>query len=326
MQIIKKTFWLSVPFLTLTNNIEKSNYIKYPLEEAQYKNMNKMITSDKIDPAYHTDTVTSKDGTIINYQITGSGAGIIIVPGALSVAANYNALASELGKSFTVYTIERRGRGLSGAQGENYSIAKECEDVLAIQKKTQASYLFGHSYGGLIALEIAKTNKVFAKIALYEPGVSVDKSISMVWTPAYEKYLAEKKYADAFTVFSIGCGPEKAQKTPHWLMKLMLPLFIKKEERDLMYSLLAQNLNEHKEVAHLDNTYKNYQQVSADVLFMYGGKSGLKWISKATKVLTEVVPSIKVKEFPKLNHFAPDKNAPHEIAKAINDFLYSVDN
>jgi pimeloyl-ACP methyl ester carboxylesterase len=82
--------------------------------------------------------------------------------------------------SFTVHSIDRRGRGLSGPQGSEYSITKECEDIQALQKETGAIYVFGHSYGGLIALETARTFPSFTKIALYEPGVSIG-SLSAQW-------------------------------------------------------------------------------------------------------------------------------------------------
>jgi predicted alpha/beta superfamily hydrolase len=40
--------------------------------------------------------------------------------------------------------------------------------------------IVGHSYGGLIALEVARNNEAFNKIAVYEPGVSIDGS--MPWS------------------------------------------------------------------------------------------------------------------------------------------------
>jgi len=65
----------------------------------------------------------------------------------LSIAADYAAFARALSEHFTVHTIERRGRGESGPQGDDYSIVKECEDVLALQAKTSASFLVGHDAG-----------------------------------------------------------------------------------------------------------------------------------------------------------------------------------
>jgi pimeloyl-ACP methyl ester carboxylesterase len=76
---------------------------------------------------------------------------------------------------------------------------KECEDVLALQAATGASFLVGHSYGGLVALEVARNNKAFNKIAVYEPGVSIDGSMPTGWMPGYEKKLAEKRNVDALS-------------------------------------------------------------------------------------------------------------------------------
>ena len=266
-------------------------------------------------------TLASKDGTKISYLTTGEGPALIIVPGALSFASNYALLASALGETFTVHTIERRGRGLSGPQGDDYCLAKELEDIAALQQATKAGFLLGHSYGGLIALESARNNRAFTKVAVYDPGVSIDGSISMKWMPAYSRYLAERKYLDAFATFSIGTGPEQGKNMPLWLMKLIMPLFLTRQEREQKFGLLAANLLEHKEVARCDSTYRNYREVSAGVLLMFGGKRRPGWLIQGIKALAEVLPSSKVEEFPKLDHFGPDKTAPREIAQAIREYF-----
>jgi pimeloyl-ACP methyl ester carboxylesterase len=81
-----------------------------------------------------TSTVHSKDGTTIGYLTVGSGPSVIVIPGALSMANGYITFAHSLAEHFTVHTIERRGRGESGPQGNDYSIIKEREDVLALQQ------------------------------------------------------------------------------------------------------------------------------------------------------------------------------------------------
>ena len=271
-------------------------------------------------------TVTSQDSTTISYLTTGAGPALIIIPGALSFAENYALLASALGEVFTVHTIERRGRGLSGPQGNDYSMAKELEDIEALQQTTQAGFLFGHSYGGLIALESARRNRAFTKLAVYDPGVSVDGSISMKWIPAYSRYLAERKYLDAFATFSIGTGPKQGKNMPLWLMKLILPIFLTSQEREEKFQLLAANLLEHGEIARCDSTYQNYREVSAEVLLMFGGKRRPGWLTQGIKALSEVLPSSKVTEFPKLDHFGPDKTAPREIAQAIREYFLGSNN
>jgi len=280
-----------------------------------------MIRSHPNTAVDTTYTVLSEDGTRISYLSMGDGPSVLVIPGALSLAADYAAFARTLAEHFTVHTIERRGRGLSSPQGDDYSMVKEREDVLALQNKTGASFLVGHSFGGLVALEVARNNQALTKIAVYEPGVSIDGSIPMDWMPGYEKKLAEKKYADAFVEFVIGTGPERARQTPPWLMKLLLPLFLSSHERKLMLGLLPENLREHQEVARLDSSYENYREIAADVLLMYGGKSHTKWVDIAMERLAGVLPHSETQEFPKLDHFGIDKKAPREVARAVSEYF-----
>jgi pimeloyl-ACP methyl ester carboxylesterase len=268
-----------------------------------------------------THAVLSQDGAKISYLSMGSGPSVLVIPGALSMAADYAAFAGALAEHFTVHIIERRGRGLSSPQGDDYSILKEREDVLTLQQETGASLLVGHSFGGLVALEVARNNPLFTKIAVYEPGVSLDGSIPMHWMPGYEKKLAEKKYLDAFVEFSLAVGPERARNIPPWLMKLLLPLFLNSHERKLMLGLLPENLREHQEVARLDSSYENYREIPADVLLMYGGKSNVTWVDMSMERLAAVLPRSETKEFPKLDHFGIDKRAPREVARAVSVYF-----
>ena len=96
--------------------------------------------------------------------------------------------------------------------------------MLALQRATGAGLLVGHSYGGLIALEVARNNDAFAKIAVYEPGVSIDGSMPVYWMPGYEKKLAEKRNLDALVEFTLADAPARLAKLPAWLMKLLLLL------------------------------------------------------------------------------------------------------
>lgn len=275
-------------------------------------------------PTTTTDSnhvVRSQDGSKIAYLTMGSGPAVLVIPGALSMAASYSAFASALAEHFTVHIIERRGRGLSSPQGDDYSMTKECEDVVALQRETGASLLVGHSYGGLIALEVARNNPSLTNIAVYEPGVSIDGSIRMDWIPSYTKKLAAKKYLDAFVAFTLGVGPDNLRNTPPWLMKLMLPLFVSSHERKLMLGLLPQNLREHQEVGRLDNSYGYYREITADVLLMYGGKSNSTWVRTIVARLTTVLPHLKAQEFPKLDHFGIDKRAPREVANVVSAYF-----
>lgn len=278
-------------------------------------------TTPTATPTGALNSARSLDGATISYLTVGSGPAALVIPGALSMAADCHRFASALAKHFTVHIIERRGRGLSSPQGDDYGMRKEVEDVAAIQRQTGAALLVGHSYGGLIALEAARALPAITRVAVYEPGVSIDGSIPMGWMPGYQRKLAEKRRLDAFIEFSLGIGPDRARNTPPWLMKLMLPFFINAHERHTMLGLLPQNLREHQEVARLDSSYQRYREINADVLLMYGGKSGARWVNLAMERLPGVLACSATQAFPKLNHFGIDKQDPAAVAETVSAFF-----
>jgi pimeloyl-ACP methyl ester carboxylesterase len=266
--------------------------------------------------------VLSRDRTRIGYLSVGTGPSVLVIPGVLSMAADYAAFARALSEHFAVHTMERRGRGESGPQGDDYSIAKECEDVLALQAETGAALLVGHSYGGLVALEVARNNKAFRKIAVYEPGVSIDGSMPTAWMPGYEKKLAEKRNLDALVEFTLADAPRGIQKTPRWLMKLILLVLVScSRQYRQMLDLLNQNLREWREIARLDSSCEHYREIAGGVLLMYGGKSDSAAVTLAMERLAAILPHSETKEFPRLDHFGIERTAPREVAKAVSDYF-----
>ena len=267
-------------------------------------------------------TTSSRDGIIVSYLSVGNGPGVIVVPGVLSMASDYSAFAAALANKFAVHTLERRGRGRSGPQGDDYSIQKEIDDVLALQQETGASFIAGHSYGGLIALEASRNNSAFKKIAVYEPGVSIDGSMPVYWMPGYEKKLKENRNFDAFVEFALADAPAHLAKLPPWLMKLLLRFyFVRHPDAKNMLRLLHQNLNEWRQITRLDNHYTYYREVTAPVLLLYGGRSDSKAVDLVIERIPAVIPHCEIKEFPKLDHFGIERTAPKEVAKFISDYF-----
>lgn len=266
-------------------------------------------------------TVVSSDGTTISYLTHGVGPAVIVIPGVLSMAADYGAFARALAEHFTVHTIERRGRGASGPQGDDYSIVKECEDVLALQRETGASFLVGHSYGGLIALEVGRDNQDLRRIAVYEPGVSIDGSMPVGWMPEYERALAEGRRVDALVDFTLADAPPPISRTPRWLMKLAMFLLLVRPQYRQMLDLLAQNLREWREIARLDGNCGDYREIAAGVLLMYGGRSNSRAVDLTAERLPRAVPDCEIREFPGLDHFGIERKAPREVAAAVADYF-----
>ena len=115
--------------------------------------------------------VTSKDGTRIAFEQSGSGPALILVDGALCSRAfgPMPKLAPLLAPHFTVFTYDRRGRNESG-DGKAYAKEREVEDLDAlIQAAGGSAHLVGLSSGAALALEAAASGLNVTKVAAYEP-------------------------------------------------------------------------------------------------------------------------------------------------------------
>jgi len=275
-------------------------------------------TSRKDNEIYLGLTV-SADGTSISYRTIGAGPAIVVVPGALGMAKDFDGFARELAGRFTIHTIDRRGRGESGPQGDDYSIEKECEDIQAVYNATDAQFLFGHSFGGFVVLETARRDARIRKFAVYEPGMSIDGSINMDWAAPCREELGQEKYSDAFITFIRGVNPPMS-RVPRWLLRIILWFMMKSDELQQKYTLLSTTIPEHAELARLNNTYNHYDEITAKVLLLVGkdtqsGSPG--WAS--TKLLPVLRDAIYM-SFPNLDHLGPEK-APKDIAAAVSEFF-----
>jgi pimeloyl-ACP methyl ester carboxylesterase len=86
---------------------------------------------------------------------------------------------------FTVYAVDRRGRGDSGDGGDSgedggsgYAIEREFEDVSAVVDRIgEPLVLLGHSYGAICCLEAALQTARVRRLILYEPPIPVGVEI-----------------------------------------------------------------------------------------------------------------------------------------------------
>jgi pimeloyl-ACP methyl ester carboxylesterase len=268
--------------------------------------------------------VRSEDGTAIGYESLGAGEGLLVVGGAWRSSRDYLPFARALAESFAVHLIDRRGRGRSGPQAADYSIEREIEDLFAVQAQTDARIVFGHSYGGLIALEAARRSTVFSDVVVYEPGVSVAGSIPLGWIPRYRALLAAGDRRGAFAAMVRGAGgaPPALERMPLWYVKLMLRLFVNEDRWQQIDPLLETGLAEHEQVAALDEgTVRRYQAVSARVVLLGGGRSRSNFTTTPFEQLKATIPNSTSELILGLDHTAPDEKAPDRVAERVRHHL-----
>lgn len=117
------------------------------------------------------DKITSKDGTMIAYRRSGTGPPLVLVHGTTADHTRWAPVLPAFEQHFTVYAVDRRGRGGSG-DAEPYAIERECEDIVALVNSLEEPvFLLGHSYGALCSLEAARRTSHLRKLVLYEPPI-----------------------------------------------------------------------------------------------------------------------------------------------------------
>jgi len=116
-------------------------------------------------------TVTSADGTSIAFERHGDGPPLLLLHGGSS-PQYWKPIVPRFTEDYTVVVPHRRGVEESD-DSEEYSLDRGVEDVRAVVDAVDGTpVLFGHSFGGLLAIETARTTPV-EKLIAYEPAVLV---------------------------------------------------------------------------------------------------------------------------------------------------------
>jgi len=126
----------------------------------------------------HLFTALSVDGTPIRCAVEGTGAPLIMIHGTGDTHKGFRRLKEHLAPHFTLYMMDRRGRGISG-DGDDlaYTLKREFEDVAAVvdtlaKESGGPVNLFAHSFGAMCALEGALLTHNLRRMVCYEPSLN----------------------------------------------------------------------------------------------------------------------------------------------------------
>jgi pimeloyl-ACP methyl ester carboxylesterase len=119
------------------------------------------------------ETIRSSDGTPIAYQRSGQGAPLVLVHGTTADHTRWAPVLPMFEQFFTVYAVDRRGRGGSG-DAQVYAVEREVEDIVAVVNSiAEPVFLLGHSFGAILCLEAACRTLHMRKLVLYEPPIPI---------------------------------------------------------------------------------------------------------------------------------------------------------
>ncbi len=261
------------------------------------------------------ETIISKDGTPIAYEHSGTGSPLVLVHGAASHKYWASALPI-LRQHFSVYAVDRRGRGESG-DANNYTIEYEFEDMAAVvnsigEKINQQVNLLGHSIGALCSLEAALLSQNIRRMILYEPPIPL-AGVRNRLEGSVERLQALMDAGDREGVVVTFLrevlnipSPELAllQSQPAWLAWVAAAHTIPRELRALVQYRFDP---------------KRFKDVSTPILLLLGGNSSL-FMKASVDAVNAALPNSRVVVMPGQKHFA-DQTAPELFLREVLGFL-----
>lgn len=113
-------------------------------------------------------------GRSVSFTDSGNGAPIVLLPPGASPASAWRRVVEALGTNYRSIAINPAGYGDTEpvSAGASLTVDDEASAVLAVLSGvTGKVHLVGHSYGGVIALQLALTApERFATLTLFEPA------------------------------------------------------------------------------------------------------------------------------------------------------------
>ncbi|TGN20660.1 alpha/beta fold hydrolase [Leptospira idonii] len=246
-------------------------------------------------------TTRSKDGTILAYDVTGSGPALIYITGA-SCFRNFFPIREDVksfSTRFTVYNYDRRGRGDSG-NTLPYSVEREVEDIEAmIDAAGGKAFLYGHSSGAVLALEAAlRLKHKVAKVVIYDASYVHNEEEKREYEKlrqTVESLLEVKNDSSAMKTFLKGIGMPK-------FFVFLLPLFPGWKTMKALAPTLSYDISLTKDLPPLERV----AHISLPIHIIVGEKSPLGIRDVGCK-LAAAIPNAKFTELAGEDHMVSSK-------------------
>ena len=249
----------------------------------------------------------STRGLELARRTAGSGPPIVLVHGAAADYDSFRLLEPHLASRFTVVSVDRRGRRDS-PDGDAYALEAEFDDLVrVVESLPEPAIVFGHSFGGNVALGAALRSERIAKLVLFEPGRRGDAPDGM--RDELERLLArdDRRAAMRLVLLEFTRFPEEwlddLLDTPPWEARLAYTDTFVRELR-----------------AYDEYDYGDLSRLATPTLLLVGGESPAAELDHAHE-LARVLPAARVSVLEGHGHTAP-VTAPALVAREIAAFVH----
>ncbi|MGG5172503.1 alpha/beta hydrolase [Pseudarthrobacter sp. J1738] len=213
---------------------------------------------------------------------------VVVVGGAFLTALIYRpfsmALAAELdkitgeGRGWAVDVYDRRGRGGSSEQPDDYSMETEISDLRLVLETTGAHNIFGHSLGGAVALNAAQrfagTPLEPDRLAVYDAAVNLDGDMDVSWLPSFEKAVNDGDVRRALARLRKGMQPASTlSRVPEPILVGLMAVVSRTKVNKMFGQLMPSGVGELKAAIGVSNVVEDFAVLPKTTRFFVGAKS-----------------------------------------------------
>jgi pimeloyl-ACP methyl ester carboxylesterase len=254
-------------------------------------------------------TVISADGTAIaieRHAADPTRPPLVFVLGAFCDRRSDAPLRAGLGDRFTIWQIDRRGRGDSG-DTPPWAIEREVQDIAAVLAAIgELPFVYGHSSGAALALEAAAAGVPMRGIVVYEPPYTETEGATTRRADELQALCEDGRPEDAALLFLRGTGvpPEQLERMRQaaWWPHMVA---------------LAPTL--HYDVRLADGgavPVQRFAGIRAPLLALFGGASP-EWAPRAAHTIAAAVPGARAHGLEGQTHGV----TPQALAPVLTEFF-----
>ncbi|MGD7706626.1 alpha/beta fold hydrolase [Microlunatus sp. Y2014] len=250
----------------------------------------------------------------------GSGPSVVLVHGSGMASRDYRRLLNELSEDFTVHVYDRRGRGQSSAVDSGYGIDTEVSDLAAVLEATGSTRVFGHAYGGFVALQAAR-RLTLDTVVTYDAAVSIDGDAPDWWVDDFEDAVDQGDHgrAAALMVKGLDLVP-MVSRLPMAIGTPVGRLFAASPYGKDWNAQAGATLAEIGEALSHDGPATTYASITARTTMVVGGASA-QWFRESAEQILAVLPrGQRVVVLTGLGHDAPNR-ASRRLVQQLVDAL-----
>jgi pimeloyl-ACP methyl ester carboxylesterase len=266
----------------------------------------------------HTE-VSDGRGDRFTVSTTGTGPGVVLLHGAGIDSREYERLARALGERCTVHRYDRRGRPGAPRLAAGHDVQVDVDDLGRILEHTGAARILGHSGGAFVALQAALRLPV-ERVAVYDPAISIDGSVSTAWFEPYRRAMRAGDLPRAMALVGAGADPGGAgARLPMVLQVALCRVFLRTSIGRRMGEQLPTVETEVGQIIAHDGPASAYAGVTAETLLAVGARSA-SYFGDVCDALAATLPRARVVRIPGASHNSANIGGPAFVAP-FADFL-----